>query len=228
MTAPEDPFRTPAPGSTPDGGDGARSGGYGSGSSGGPSYEPPSAPPPSYDGQQRPGEGGGQDPYGAQGQPPTSQQYGSPPQYGSPQYGGQQHGGQQYGAAPYGTQPYGSSHPSGPKRNGFGVAALVLGILALLTGLFFVGALFGVAAIVFGVLGRGRVKRGEADNGGMAIAGIVLGVLGLLLTALAVVGTVTFLNSEEFGSLNECLQSAGNDQAAQQQCADDFSDQIGG
>ena len=49
MTAPEDPFRTPAPGSTPDGGDGARSAGYASGSS--PTYEPHSAPPPSYDGQ---------------------------------------------------------------------------------------------------------------------------------------------------------------------------------
>ena len=102
----------------------------------------------------------------------------------------------------------------------------MLGILALLTGLFLVGGLLGIAAIVLGVLGRKRAARGEATNGGMAVAGIVLGVLGLLLSALAVFGAVSLFNSSEFSNLTECLQSAGDDRAAQQQCQADFEDRV--
>ena len=42
----------------------------------------------------------------------------------------------------------------------------------------FAPIVLGVVAVVFGFLGRGRVKRGTANNGGVAIAGIVLGALG--------------------------------------------------
>ena len=34
--------------------------------------------------------------------------------------------------------------------------------------------------MIIGFLGRGRVKRGEANNGGVAIAGIVLGALAIV------------------------------------------------
>ena len=88
--------------------------------------------------------------------------------------------------------------------------------------------MFGLAAIVLGVLGRGRAKRGEATNGGMALAGIVLGVLGLLLTALAAFGLVSLLQNPEFGNLAECLQDAGNDRALQQQCEAEFTEGVGG
>ena len=158
--------------------------------------------------------------------------------YGDSVAGGQQSGApsQQYGSQPYGSQPYGTQPYGGPAfgesrpapRNGLGIAALVLGILALLTGLFFVGAAFGLAAIVLGVLGRGRAKRGQATNGGMALAGIVLGVLGLLLTALAAFGLVSLLQNPEFSNLTECLQDAGNDRALQEQCRAEFTDSVGG
>jgi hypothetical protein len=103
----------------------------------------------------------------------------------------------------------------------------VLGVLALLTGLFVIGGLLGIVAIVLGVLGRKKAKRGEASNGGMALAGIVLGALGLLLSVLVVGGVASFLGSEEGGNLTECLQDAGNDTAAQQQCQTEFEDQLG-
>ncbi|MFG2297230.1 DUF4190 domain-containing protein [Streptomyces sp. NPDC048603] len=73
---------------------------------------------------------------------------------------------------PYGTQ----------MRNGFGVTALVLGIIAaVFFCLSFLSVFVGIVAIVFGVLGRARVARGEADNGGLALAGIILGAVGVVI-----------------------------------------------
>jgi hypothetical protein len=151
----------------------------------------------------------------------------APGQYGAEQYGSTQYGSPQYGAPGHGAAPYGSA-PRREPRNGLGIAALVLGILALLTGLFVVGAAFGLAAIVLGILGRSRAKRGEATNGGMALAGIILGVLGLLLTVLVLVGVASLFDSEQFGNLADCLESAGSDPAAQQQCQADFEEDVVG
>ncbi len=72
-----------------------------------------------------------------------------------------------------------------PKSNGFGVTALVLGILSVvgcITSFLAIG--IGIAAVVFGALGKGKATRGEADNGGMALAGIILGAIGIVLGAL--------------------------------------------
>ena len=145
-------------------------------------------------------------------------------QYGQQQYGQQQAYGQPaYGQPAYGQPAFGQA-PSGQARNGLGVAALVLGILAALTGFFVIGGLFGVVAIVLGFLGRGRAKRGEATNGGMALAGIILGVIGVLLTAAVIAIGASFLG--EFGTLSECLSSAGQDQAEIDQCGRDFEQDV--
>ena len=104
----------------------------------------------------------------------------------------------------------------------------MLGILALLLGFFVIGGLLGIVAIVLGVMGRRRAKRGEATNGGMAIAGIVLGVLSIVLAGLVIAGVAAVFNSEEFGNLADCLASAGDDAAAQQQCQEDFTTGVGG
>ena len=136
-----------------------------------------------------------------------------PPPGAGPGYG--YGGGPGYGAAPgYGGGP---ATPS----NGLGVAALVLGILGILTSLIFVGALLGIVAIVLGFVARGKAKRGEATNGGVAMAGIVTG-------ALAVAGTVLFiallgsLFGKNIDSYNECVREAGNDQTKVERCAEDY------
>ena len=64
-------------------------------------------------------------------------------------------------------------------QNGFGTAAMVLGIAAL--ALMFctwgvAGIVLGVLALIFGLLGKGRVARGEANNRGQALAGIIMGI----------------------------------------------------
>jgi hypothetical protein len=85
-------------------------------------------------------------------------------------------------ATPYAQAP-------APASNGMAVAALVVGILALL-GAFcfgFPGLLFGVIAVVLGILGlrRANTLPGTPQKG-VAIAGIVTGAIGLLI-GLAVV-----------------------------------------
>ncbi|MFI9051306.1 DUF4190 domain-containing protein [Streptomyces sp. NPDC053427] len=78
------------------------------------------------------------------------------------------------------------AHPAWlPARpgNGFGTAALVVGIVGALLGVSIVpGILLGVLAIAFGAVGRARQRRGTATNGGTAVAGIVLGGLALLIS----------------------------------------------
>ncbi|OLZ62824.1 hypothetical protein AVW11_21860 [Streptomyces amritsarensis] len=79
--------------------------------------------------------------------------------------------------------PYGRA-PS----NGFGITALVLGILAVVGCITsFIAVALGIGAVVFGALGRGKANRGEADNGGMALAGIILGAIGIALGLLMLV-----------------------------------------
>jgi hypothetical protein len=167
-------------------------------------------------------------PYPPSGDQPPVGSYGNPPSGSAvPDYssGGQQQSG---GYAPYGGSPdqYGEGAGSGQARNGFGWAALILGILAVLTCWTVVGGiLFGLAAIVFGFLARGRVKRREATNGGAAIAGIVLGVIGLLLSVALIALGASILNSEEGQKLQDCLNDATS-ASAQQQCRDDFQPNV--
>lgn len=145
------------------------------------------------------------------GRPPhrDAQPHGDPP----PPYG-----------QPYGQQPHGTG-PQGPPRNGLGTAALVLGIVGILTSWLFVGGLLGIVAIVLGAIGRGRAKRGQATNGGVALAGILTGVLAVLVAALVVVGAVALFSNSDFGSFTECVQQAET-QAEVDQCAADFEDSV--
>lgn len=168
------------------------------------------------------------DPFGPPDDRPGSQPqqpWGSPP--GPPP--GQQWGAPQ-GPPAHGAQPWGSTPgPGGPPRNGLGVAALVLGILALVLSFTVVGGIvLGLAAVVLGALGRGRVKRREADNGGSATAGIVLGVLGIVIAGAVVAAGVAFFGSDTGQSLVECLEDAGNDVAAQEACQQEVLDGIEG
>ena len=137
-----------------------------------------------------------------------------------------------FGAPPpsYGAPAYGTAHPGqhpSPK-NGMGIAALVLGVLSLFTWFLLIGGLLGLVAIILGFLGRGRAKRGEATNGGMALGGIITGLIGLLLTVAVVAGFAALFNNAEFSNLTECLQDAGSDQEAIDECTRQFEDSVTG
>ncbi len=69
--------------------------------------------------------------------------------------------------------------------NGFSVASLVLGIIGLPL---FCTVIAPLLAVVFGIIGLTQTTKGEGGGRGMAIAGIVLGGIGCLLTAYHFLG----------------------------------------
>jgi hypothetical protein len=132
-----------------------------------------------------------------------------------------------YGQNPAGLGP-GYGAPSAQPRNGFGIAALVLGLLAVVLSWTIIGGgVFGILALVFGLLGRARAKRGEATNGGLSVAGVILGLLGLLITIGLIVFGVFVLNSPAGRSYQQCVQQSDGDPAKIQQCAAEFGRQVG-
>jgi heme/copper-type cytochrome/quinol oxidase subunit 2 len=110
-----------------------------------------------------------------------------------------------------------------PPRNGFGVAALVLGLLALVSSWTIIGGIvLGILAVIFGVLGRGRARRGEATNGGFSVAGIVLGVIGALIAVALIALAMSLLNTPAGQRYRQCLeQSAGNPDRVER-CATEY------
>lgn len=72
------------------------------------------------------------------------------------------------------------------RDNGKGTGALVMGIFSIV--LCFgslLGVGLGIGAIIMGTQGRKAVAAGTADNGGVATTGVVLGSIGVGLSALA-------------------------------------------
>ncbi len=127
----------------------------------------------------------------------------------------------------YGQGP-GYGEPLRRPRNGFGIAALVLGLLALVLCWTIIGGIvLGLLALVFGLLGRARVKRGQATNGGLAVAGIVLGIIGLLISIGIVAFGVSILNSPAGQSYQQCIEESGGDPAAIEQCASELAPRVG-
>ena len=135
------------------------------------------------------------------------------------------------------TGAYGDDVPPGllRPRNGAGRAALVCGVLALICAIGFflvltipVAVVLGLAAIVLGVMGRGRVRRGLATNRGSATVGIVTGLLSLLILAGLVAGGVALFNNNksDVKSYGDCIKQAGSNQQKQQDCATRFKDQV--
>ena len=119
--------------------------------------------------------------------------------------------------------PYGDYYSPGPPKNGMGVAALVVAIIALISSVSVVGGIvLGIVAVILGFIGRGRVKSGEANNGGVATAGIILGVISIIAGLAFIAIWVGLFKDVGAGGYFDCLQRAGQDRAAVQQCSDEF------
>jgi hypothetical protein len=105
-------------------------------------------------------------------------------------------------------RPGGYPAPTGTgPANGTATTALVLGILSLVFAVLFfpLGIILGIVAIVLGAMGRGRARQGLATNGGAATAGLVTGVIGLLLGGLlaATIGLFMFNHKD---TIKKCSQ----------------------
>ncbi len=169
--------------------------------------------------------------------PPSAPAYGggtSDGGYGAPAAGGYGASSGGYGAPPSGgydaasggfpaSTPV-SEQPTGGS-NGLAVAGMVLGIASLV--LSFVGALgrfagifmllVAIAAIVLGGMGKAKVKHVGKGNG-MAITGIVTGIIGLIAVGLFFAGGEFWRAfSGEFADLYECLEETGDEEFCQEE-----------
>jgi Domain of unknown function (DUF4190) len=167
---------------------------------------PPPGPPP------------GQGPPPPQGPPPQGQ-----PPPGQPPPGGY--------PAPGGYPPPGGYPQAAGRRNGMGVAALVIGVVALVLVLLLLfsplGAFLGLVAVVLGIVGLVRANRGQADNRGQAVTGLVTGGLALLLGIVFTISIGTWFSTHvnDFQRFGRCMDNAVGD-AAREQCARQLSQDL--
>lgn len=132
-------------------------------------YDPPQQPQQPE--QSQPGAVPGQ-PAPYQQQPYQQSPY---PQPGDPQASVYAQGGQ---------PAYGAPLP----KNSLAVWSLVLGILSVLG----CGLVTGIAAIITGTKSRQAQREGLADNGGMGLAGLILGWIGTVLVTLGIIAYIAF------------------------------------
>ena len=129
------------------------------------------------------------------------------------------------GGYPPPPMPYGDYYQAAPTapKNGLGIAALVVAIIALLGSFTIVGGILGgVIALILGVIGRSRAKSGEANNGGVALAGIILGAIAIIVSLVFIPIYVGLFNDIGGGSYLECLQRSGQNSTAVEQCSDEL------
>lgn len=104
---------------------------------------------------------------------------------------------------------------TGADKKGFAIAALVLGIIAIvLCCIWYVSIPCGIIALILGILGRKSSKKG------MSTAGIVTGVIGMILCLVLYLGVV-FLGLSIFNSAVKSTDDI-NDQL--QQSLDELED----
>jgi hypothetical protein len=143
----------------------------------------------------------------AGGEPPAAQ----PPQ----QPAAQQPAAQQ---PPQGTWQAGAPASQPPATNGLAVAAMIFGILSLLVSwvpfVGLLGVVGGALALVLGLLGRGRAKK-VANGAGLAVTGIITGLLAVLVGIASTVLPVLFFQGMvgDFEAVDRCIEQTGNEQA---------------
>ena len=103
--------------------------------------------------------------------------------------------------APQGDAPYKTVMDGVPRSRGWSVASMVLGILSILCCCFtYVPLVLSVLAIVFSIVSRRNL--GYFD--GMAIAGLVMGIIGFIFSVVAIVGDLYLQANPDL--LNQILE----------------------
>jgi Domain of unknown function (DUF4190) len=136
-------------------------------------------------------EPGGSGQPGAYGQPggyPQPGAYGQPGGYPPAAYG-QPGGYPQPGYQGTPTWTGGPGYPPG-QTNGLAVAALVCGIAQI-----FFWVLAGIPAIILGHVARSRIRQTGEQGAGMALAGLILGYVGLALAIIFIILIIAVASS---------------------------------
>ena len=128
------------------------------------------------------------------------------------------------GQDPAGGYPTAGYPAARARRNGMGTAALVLGVVAIVLVLLLLfsplGAFLVLLAVIFGIVGSARANKGEADNRGQAVTGLVTGGLALLLGIFFTISIGVWFSTHvtDFNRFGQCVNDATGE-AAREQCA---------
>lgn len=91
--------------------------------------------------------------------------------------------------------------PAPPKTNGKSIASLVLGILSVMIP--YGGFLLGILAIIFSSLSFKDIKRKNEQGKGLAVAGLVCGIVGTVLWGIiiliVVLAVIAFSSYDSYG-----------------------------
>jgi hypothetical protein len=163
---------------------------------GDPNQPPPQQPPPQQPPPQQPPGG-----Y----TPPAAPPPGQPPAYG--------------GQPAYGQPGYGAPVPAGPQTAGKATTSLVLGIVSLVL----CGLLLGIPAIFLGISARKEIRdsNGRLGGEGLALGGIITGVIGSLWSIVVIVIVVIGLvagGSAVKNVYDQVCQSAAADSDPNNDC----------
>ncbi len=113
----------------------------------------------------------------------------------------------------------GSPVPVKPK-NGLGIASLVVAAVALVSVWSVLGGvILGIIAAALGFAARTRVARGEANNDAVAVAGIMLGIVSIVVALLFVPVWVGLIQVQiRQSNYHSCVAKAGSDSYLQRIC----------
>lgn len=94
------------------------------------------------------------------------------------------------------------------KRNGFGIASLILGIVGFLTGFIVIGIFLDIVAIILGIIAISSKKQ----KSGLGIAGLIIASIGLLLMILigSILSTISTNDSSTEISSETVMKSEDN------------------
>lgn len=114
------------------------------------------------------------------------------------------------GFPPYGyPYPYPYPYPMMPIApelpKGLATTGMILGIVGACTSLFYIGGLIGIVGLVFSIIALRKASRGLAGGKGMAIAGLVTSIFGIVVNAIEIVFLVWL-----FSTASHCSQQVDN------------------
>ena len=103
------------------------------------------------------------------------------------------------------------------RRNGVGTAALVVGIVSLVLAVLVIFAILaiplGIIAAILGGIGMSRASKGQADNRGQALTGLITGVLSIVVAVAIGISFVGLIveNRSDLRKFGTCMNDSDND-----------------
>ena len=84
--------------------------------------------------------------------------------------------------------PAAYQNPNPQQSTGLAVGSVICGVLSIVLSFFvclwFLAVPLGVVAVILAMVARGKIARGEASGAGLAKAGLITGIIGIILSVV--------------------------------------------